>query len=73
MHVETLEKLPARLFASLPERDDLAQIRGEAHAGCMDIEEARSLGNAEGMDGARRGYGKPARAQEYRLDRERVV
>jgi hypothetical protein len=28
VHVETLEELPVRLLALLPERDDLAEILG---------------------------------------------
>lgn len=34
----TLEELSAWLRASRPERDDLPQVRGEVHAGGMDIE-----------------------------------
>src|SRR5919109_206200 len=58
VHVETLEEFGARPFSALPERDDLAEIRGEAHAGCMDVEEAGSFRDAEGVHGTRRGHGE---------------
>lgn len=50
-----------------PERDQLAQVLGEAHPRSVDVEEPRSLGDPEGMDGAGRGHGEPAGSEQHCL------